>query len=185
MTDIEKRFKLVLLGDKRSGKSAFIRRFVNSKFTDIYVATLGVDVHPVPCQTNYGNYVLDVWDTAGDPKHGGLTDGYYIGANACIVFHDDQSDETLISRRLFRFKRMCPTATIIEVWNKVDLPNELARYQQYLNNHNIRQGSNSASNDFGYFIDISAKTSHNIHTPFNTLLRKLTNHPNLSILGYN
>ena len=43
-----------------------------------YVATLGVEVHPLAFNTTRGKIVFNVWDTAGQEKFGGLRDGYYI-----------------------------------------------------------------------------------------------------------
>lgn len=43
-----------------------------------FVATLGVEVHPLSFHTNRGKLRFNVWDTAGQEKFGGLRDGYYI-----------------------------------------------------------------------------------------------------------
>jgi len=43
-----------------------------------FVATLGVEVHPLVFHTNRGPIRFNVWDTAGQEKFGGLRDGYYI-----------------------------------------------------------------------------------------------------------
>lgn len=43
-----------------------------------FIATLGVEVHPLIFHTNRGQIRFNVWDTAGQEKFGGLRDGYYI-----------------------------------------------------------------------------------------------------------
>lgn len=43
-----------------------------------FLATLGVEVHPLMFHTNRGPIKYNVWDTAGQEKFGGLRDGYYI-----------------------------------------------------------------------------------------------------------
>lgn len=48
------------------------------------IATLGVDVHPLPFSTNHGDVIFDVWDTAGQEKFGGLRDGYYINGKVSV-----------------------------------------------------------------------------------------------------
>lgn len=45
---------------------------------NIYLATLGVEVHPLTFHTTRGQIRFNVWDTAGQEKFGGLRDGYYI-----------------------------------------------------------------------------------------------------------
>jgi len=42
------RFKIVLIGDKESGKTTFVNMLKNGTMTQTYVPTLGVDVHPIP-----------------------------------------------------------------------------------------------------------------------------------------
>ena len=61
-----------------SGKTTFVKRHLTGEFEKKYVATLGVEVHPLVFHTNRGAIRFNVWDTAGQEKFGGLRDGYYI-----------------------------------------------------------------------------------------------------------
>jgi GTP-binding nuclear protein Ran len=61
---------------------------MTGEFEKKYIATLGVEVHPMEFHTNHGAFRLNVWDTAGQEKLGGLRDGYYIGANCAIIMFD-------------------------------------------------------------------------------------------------
>ena len=47
-------FKLVLVGDGGVGKTTFVKRHLTGEFEKKYVATLGVEVHPVEFCTNRG-----------------------------------------------------------------------------------------------------------------------------------
>ena len=66
-----------------------------SKLIFIFLATLGVEVHPLTFHTTRGQIRFNVWDTAGQEKFGGLRDGYYIqGLNSernkiILLFQDN------------------------------------------------------------------------------------------------
>ena len=67
---------MVLVGDGGVGKTTFVKRHLTGEFERKYIATLGVEVHPMTFYTNHGNVKFNVWDTAGQEKLGGLRDGY-------------------------------------------------------------------------------------------------------------
>ncbi len=102
-------FKVVLVGDGATGKTTFVKRHISGEFEKKYVATLGVEVRPLPFYTNKGRVMLNVWDTAGQEKFGGLRDGYYIMANAAIIFFD------LTSRITFPYIMILLYAYLIDI----------------------------------------------------------------------
>lgn len=69
-------YKLVLVGDGGVGKTTFVKRHLTGEFEKKYIATLGVEVHPMVFYTTLGEVRMNVWDTAGQEKLGGLRDGY-------------------------------------------------------------------------------------------------------------
>jgi GTP-binding nuclear protein Ran len=66
--DIQHRFKIVLVGDGATGKTTYVKRHLTGEFERKYVATLGVEVHPIPFWTNHGKTLVNVWDTAGQVR---------------------------------------------------------------------------------------------------------------------
>jgi small GTP-binding protein len=54
-----------LVGDGGVGKTTFVKRHLTGEFEKKYVATLGVEVHPLTFHTNRGAMKFNVWDTAG------------------------------------------------------------------------------------------------------------------------
>lgn len=78
-------YKLLLVGDGGVGKTAFLRCHRTGEFERRYIATMGVEVHPLKFHTNYGPVNLHVWDVAGQEKFGGLRDAYYIHSDAAMI----------------------------------------------------------------------------------------------------
>jgi GTP-binding nuclear protein Ran len=74
-----------LVGDGGVGKTTFVKRHRTGEFEKKYVATVGAEVHPMDFNTNMGKIIFNVWDTAGQEKHAGLRDGYYISADCAII----------------------------------------------------------------------------------------------------
>ena len=70
------------------GKTTFVKRHLTGEFEKRYVATLGVEVHPLVFHTSKGPICFNVWDTAGQEKFGGLRDGYYIQGQCAIIMFD-------------------------------------------------------------------------------------------------
>ena len=86
-------------------------------------ATLGVEVHPLDFQTNYGTITFNVWDTAGQEKFGGLRDGYYIQGQCGIIMFDVTSRITYKNVPNWHrdLERVCEGIPIVLCGNKVDV----------------------------------------------------------------
>lgn len=65
-------FKVVLVGDGGVGKTTFVRRHQSGEFEKKYIATQGVEVSSITFYTTHGPIRLNLWDTAGQEKLGGL-----------------------------------------------------------------------------------------------------------------
>lgn len=116
-------FKCVLVGDGGTGKTTFVKRHLTGEFEKKYVATLGVEVHPLVFHTNRGAIRFNVWDTAGQEKFGGLRDGYYIQGQCAIIMFDVTSRVTYKNVPNWHrdLVRVCENIPIVLCGNKVDI----------------------------------------------------------------
>merc|ERR1719222_892446 len=167
-------FKLVLVGDGGVGKTTFVKRHLTGEFEKKYIATLGVEVHPMPFFTNHGQVNFNVWDTAGQEKLGGLRDGYYIGGNCGIIMFDVCSRITYsnVPKWYKDLTRVCEAIPIILVGNKVDVRDRKVKAKQitFHRKKNLQ------------YYDISAKSNYQFEKPFVWLLRRLTGEAQLSLV---
>jgi hypothetical protein len=78
-------FKLILVGDGGVGKTTFVKRHLTGEFEKKYVATLGVEVHPLLFHTNRGPIKFNVWDTAGQEVRKCIVAGLGSGESADVM----------------------------------------------------------------------------------------------------
>jgi small GTP-binding protein len=122
--------KVCLLGDFSVGKTSLIRRFVEGRFDERYLSTIGVKVDrkTMTLLTPQGEIALKmmVWDLAGGPDAGPVVHSYYRGASGAIIACDLTRPETLASTCAYaeRFLAANPSAKVIIAANKVDLTAE-------------------------------------------------------------
>jgi len=167
-------FKLILVGDGGVGKTTFVKRHLTGEFEKKYVATLGVEVHPLTFHTNRGQLKFNVWDTAGQERFGGLRDGYYIQGQCAIIMFDVTSRATYKNVPNWHrdLTRVCENIPIVLTGNKVEIKDRKVK---------ARQITFHRKKNLQYF-DISAKSNYNFEKPFLWLARKLVGDPNLQFV---
>jgi len=168
-------FKLVLVGDGGTGKTTFVKRHLTGEFEKKYLATLGVEVHPLKFSTNLGEIIFDVWDTAGQEKFGGLRDGYYINGHCGIIMFDVTSRITYKNVPNWHrdLVRVCENIPIVLCGNKVDVKERKVKAKAitFHRKKNLQ------------YYDISAKSNYNFEKPFLWLARKLTGNAGLEFVA--
>ncbi|KAI9027207.1 P-loop containing nucleoside triphosphate hydrolase protein [Phycomyces nitens] len=168
-------FKLVLVGDGGTGKTTFVKRHLTGEFEKKYVATLGVEVHPLLFHTNYGSIIFNTWDTAGQEKFGGLRDGYYIQGQCAIIMFDVTSRITYKNVPNWHrdLVRVCENIPIVLCGNKVDIKDRKVKAKTitFHRKKNLQ------------YYDISAKSNYNFEKPFLWLARKLVANSNLDFVA--
>ena len=119
--------KVCLLGDFAVGKTSLVRRFVEGRFDDKYLSTIGVKVDRkvlhLSTDTGEVDLKLMVWDLAGGPERGVVVPSYYRGASGAIIVCDLTRPETLdrVPHYTQDFLAANPFACLVLAANKADL----------------------------------------------------------------
>ncbi|KAJ1758840.1 GTP-binding nuclear protein gsp1/Ran [Coemansia sp. RSA 1807] len=168
------KFKLVLVGDGGTGKTTFVKRHLSGEFEKRYIATIGVEVHPLLFTTTKGKILFNTWDTAGQEKFGGLRDGYYIQGQCAIIMFDVTSRITYKNVPNWHrdLVRVCDNVPIVLCGNKVDIKERKVKAKTitFHRKKNLQ------------YYDISAKSNYNFEKPFLWLARKLTGEADLEFV---
>jgi len=179
-------WKVIFVGDGGVGKTTFIKRHRTGEFEKKYIATIGVEVHPLQFHTNHGPILFSIWDTAGQEKFGGLRDGYYIAGQAAIVWFDVTSRMTFKNVPTWTrdITRVCEHIPIVLCGNKVDVKERMVKPAQIAAHLKINEddlGKEDTKPKFRYvqYFDVSAKSNYNFEKPFLALARALTMCPDL------
>ncbi|XP_053387349.1 uncharacterized protein LOC128551060 [Mercenaria mercenaria] len=157
-------FKVLVIGDEATGKTALLNRYAENSFTEVYVSTIGVDFRIKSAKCNGKTSKAQIWDTAGQQRFRTITSSYYRGTHGAIIVFDVTNRST--------FKRVENWITDIEhygsesvqkllVGNKCDLTKkrcvttEEAKSMALINNMN--------------YVETSTKTNTNVENAFETL----------------
>lgn len=165
--------KVCLLGDFNVGKTSLIRRFVENKFSDQYLSSVGVKVSRkslnIKTDLEIHQVSLMIWDLEGNTKFKPITPSYLKGASGSIIVADLNRTNTLssLSQHIDLFLKVNPQGTIAIALNKADLvPQE--KLKKLIENH--------SSNENPQILSIkptSAKTGENVAEIFEKLSRNI------------
>ncbi|MBS3816943.1 MAG: GTP-binding protein [Candidatus Thermoplasmatota archaeon] len=129
--------KILLLGDGAVGKTSLVRRFVEQRFKDEYIATIGVNVKKKSLPDL--DVKLMLWDMYGQKMNKDLHSSHYSGADGAIIVYDLTRYDTFLSLASWINEVFSVTGKIpfVILGNKLDL---------------IEKYENSGYDDFESFI---------------------------------
>jgi len=88
-------FKVSLIGESGSGKSAFIEKLKYGQpimHSGGRKYTLGVDVSPYSYRYGNNTFRLNLWDCAGDERYRGLGKDYIVDSDLVMIFGNNNSE---------------------------------------------------------------------------------------------
>ena len=123
-SDYDYLFKILLIGDSGVGKSCLLMRFMDEKYSDTYISTMGVDFKIQTMQIDDKVIKMQIWDTAGQERFRTITSSYYRGAHGIIIVYDITDAESFdnVTNWLKEIERYASkNVDILVVGNKLDL----------------------------------------------------------------
>jgi small GTP-binding protein len=165
------RFKFVIIGDVKVGKTSIVHRFVDNKFSNDYRSTIGLDILSHTFQFIDNDIHINLWDIGAQQYFKRFRKTYYSGSQAAFIVFDltnrksfNNVESWYIELIDFIGGRDIP---VILVGNKMDLVDQREIESQegtsmakYLSDIGISQCS---------FIETSALTGENIKDAFNLI----------------
>ena len=116
--------KFIIVGDSSVGKSNILLRFSRNVFDPGHQATLGIEFANKHLQYNNIDYLVQVWDTAGQENFRSVTRAYYKASAVAMVVYDITSEESFqhIQAWIKDCKDLAPkTVQLVLIGNKTDL----------------------------------------------------------------
>ena len=151
------KYKIMVLGESKVGKTSLIKRFTKDQFGGVYLTTVGMDFQDKIIEIEDKKIRMQVWDTAGQERFRNVTKSYFQSSHGLLVVYDITDKESFekINFWMKNIKENAPeNAKLILVGNKCDLANE--RQVSY------EEGEKKASNYNIKFFESSAKDGTNV-----------------------
>ena len=119
--------KFIIVGDSSVGKSNILLRFSRDTFDQSHQATLGIEFANKHMIYNNTDYLIQIWDTAGQENFRSVTRAYYKASAVAMVVYDITKEESFqhIESCLRDCKELAPgTVILVLIGNKSDLEDQ-------------------------------------------------------------
>ena len=171
---LDLQYKLLFLGDTSVGKTSLLIRYIDKKYDEDSLPTLGVDLRYKYVTLENKKIRVDIWDTAGQERYKNITKNYFRGAHGIILVFDITNKVTfdVLKTWFITAQNIVPPETeMIVVGNKIDLEDK-------------REINFESLKEFGlkHKIDVfetSAKTGEGVEEIFTYLINKLFKNKNI------
>ena len=128
--NIEERFNIITIGDSEVGKTCILYRYIQNKFSEDMLMTLGFDKNYKDLILKNGKKIkLCLIDTAGQEKYKSLSKNYVKNADGVLFVFDLSNKKTFYNiKKWFDFFNENSSLKLIPkylIGNKKDLPREV------------------------------------------------------------
>jgi small GTP-binding protein len=156
-----------MLGSFSVGKTALVRQYVNSIFSDTYLSTVGVKISKKTINVKDQELNLLLWDMEGQDNYSLVNMSYLRGAHGLLFVVDGTRGETLtvaLKLRVESMKILGSGIPSIFIINKTDLEPEWEITEKVLSSLEAKGVT---------IYKTSAKTGLNVEKIFTTLAEEM------------
>jgi DnaJ family protein C protein 27 len=159
------RYKLVVVGEPTTGKTAIVRRWAEDSFNTKYDATIGVDFFA----KNVSGIVLNVWDMSGHPEFFEVRNEFYKDCQGLCLVYDVTQRRTFDALDMWlregsKYGADKASLYTAVVGNKLDMGSRRVVSRQ-------EAEAWCESRQFDYF-EMSASSGQNVNTLFESIAAK-------------
>eukprot|EP01038_Epipyxis_sp_PR26KG_P013076 gene13076-17528_t len=118
------RFKVVLLGEGRVGKTSILLRYTKGEYNDRQISTLQASYLDKRIDIGSHSVQLSIWDTAGQERFHALGPIYYRDASGALLVYDITDAESFnkVKNWVRELRKIVGNdITIVIAGNKIDL----------------------------------------------------------------
>ena len=165
------KYKVILVGDVRVGKTTLVNHFVHKTFTAEYKATIGVQIYTKRIKINEKRILLQVWDIAGQTAFQQFRKRFFADSSGALLVFDlsvPPSLASLSSSWLKDINEVTGKIPCVLIGNKLDLVDSRrisdAEIESFVSQHT----------NIGSEIITSALTGFNVEAAFRELTVLIT-----------
>ena len=159
--------KALLIGDADTGKSAISVRYVEDRFTDAYISTIGCEFRMKRVTVGDTGVQLQIWETAGQERFHSIAASYYRVSNGIAILYDVCNRDTFdhVSFWMSQIDKYAEAGVVrMLVGNKCDSSARVV---------STEEGKALADQYNIDFIEVSAKDDVNIDVMFDRLAKQM------------
>ena len=98
--------KFIVLGESNAGKSSIIECFLNEKFEENIVATLGASFVRKEILVEKKKLTYEIWDTVGQERYRGIIRSYYKNTKIGVLVYDITSPQSFESIKNYWYNEL-------------------------------------------------------------------------------
>lgn len=161
MEESEKCFKAVLLGPTSVGKTSIFLQLTIGTFEPEVASTIGCEYNSITITgSDFSEYQLNLWDTAGQEKYRAITVTYYRNSDFVLLVFSLTDKQTFEDCKEYylSIKSVIGAHSLILLGNKSDVTQEKPESREV----SEQDGNDFAKEQGGQYLEVSARSGSGI-----------------------